>query len=88
MLLTAVQDIGRDFKNREGDLEAVNEHGTRLIEASQDELSGVSGRLKLSDLNDLWGDTLSTIAEREEKLRQGLLLAENYQVSNNAVEIW
>lgn len=88
MLLTAVQDIGRDFKNREGDLEAVNEHGTRLIEASQDELSAASGRLKLSDLNDLWGDTLSTVAEREEKLRQGLLLAENYQVSNNAVEIW
>ena len=67
--------------------------GTELIEGCKDELSGASGRLKLSDLNDLWGDTLSAITERGEKLKEGLQLAESYQVSTffqfcNSLEIW
>lgn len=60
----------------------MNSQGTELIEACKDELSGASGRLKLSDLNDLWGDTLAVVAEREEKLKEGLALAEEYQVSD------
>ena len=73
--------MGRDFKNKEGSLESVNVCGTELVESCKDELSGASGRLKLSDLNDLWGDSLSDLSGREDKLKQGLALAQNYQVS-------
>ena len=55
--------------------------GTELVGACKDELSQTSARIKLSDLNDSWGDALTTLSAREEKLRQGLGLAENYQVS-------
>ncbi len=73
--------MGRDFKNKEGSLEFVNSHGTELVEGCKNELSAASGRLRLSDLNDLWGDSLSALSDREDKLKQGLTLAENYQVS-------
>lgn len=65
----------------------MNTHGTELIEGCKDELSGASGRLKLSDLNDLWGDTLSAVTEREEKLKEGLVLADNFQVSSFHVDL-
>ena len=77
------QDVGRNFKNHEAVLESVNTLGTELVEGCKDELSGASGRLKLSDLNNLWGDVLSALSERQDKLKQGLALAENYQVSDN-----
>ena len=72
----------QDFKNKEGDLESVNSRGTELVEGCKDELSGTSGRIKLSDLNESWGDALTALSQREEKLKQGLALAENYQVNN------
>ena len=58
----------------------MNSRGTELVEGCKDELSGASGRLKLSDLNDLWGDALSALSDREDKLKEGLVLAEKYQV--------
>ena len=61
-------------------MEGVNLRGTELVEGCKDELSGASGRLKLSDLNDLWGDSLAALSKREEKLKTGLSLAEKYQV--------
>ena len=55
--------------------------GTALVNVCKDELSQTSARIKLSDLNESWGDALTTLSAREEKLRQGLALAQNYQVS-------
>lgn len=78
--MVCMQDIGRDFKNREGSLEGVNMRGTELVEGCKDELSCASGRLKLSDLNDLWGNSLADLSRREEQLKTGLSLAEKYQV--------
>ncbi len=63
-------------------MESENSLGTALTKSCKDELSAASGRLKLSDINDLWGDTLSVVSEREEKLNQGLVLADKYQVRN------
>ena len=77
------QDMGRDFKNKEVSLESVNARGTELVEGCKDDLSSASGRLKLSDLNDLWGDALSALSDREDKLKQGLALADKYQVSQH-----
>ena len=56
--------------------------GTELVGMCKDELSQTSARIKLSDLNESWGDALTTLSAREEKLREGLKLAENYQVSH------
>ena len=55
--------------------------GTELVNTCKDELSQTSARIKLSDLNESWGDALTSLSAREEKLRQGLTLAKNYQVS-------
>jgi hypothetical protein len=87
VLSPSTQDIRRDFRNQEASLESVNAQGTGLIEGCQDDLSGASGRLKLSNLNDLWGDTLSVVADREEKLKEGLVMADNYQVSGSPSEL-
>ena len=55
-------------------------HGTSLMENCGDELSAASCRLTLSDLNEAWGDAMVTLEERERKLKEGLALAEEYQV--------
>ena len=36
--------------------------------------------MKLSDLNDAWGNALSDLSAREGKLKEGIALAEKYQV--------
>lgn len=61
-------------------MEAINSQGTELIEGCKDELSCASEKIKLSDLNESWGDTLSGLSGRKEKLNEGLALAKNYQV--------
>ena len=75
------QNCQRSFKNQEPALESVDTKGTELVHMCKDELSQTSAGIKLSDLNESWGDALATLSAREEKLRQGLALAENYQVS-------
>lgn len=74
------QNRQRDFKNKEEALECVDSKGTELVNMCKDELSQTSARIKLSDLNESWGDTLNSLSTREEKLREGLTLAEKYQV--------
>jgi hypothetical protein len=59
----------------------VDAKGTELVGVCKDELSQTSARIKLSDLNESWGDALTSLSSREETLRKGLALAENYQVS-------
>ena len=54
--------------------------GTELVNRCKDELSQMSARIKLSDLNESWGDALSSLSARGDKLREGLALAEKYQV--------
>ena len=76
-----------DFKNRQEKLEAVDTKGTELIAGCKDELSRESGRIKLSDLNDLWGGTLADLSSREEKLREGQALAEEYKVRTLALNV-
>ena len=76
-----LQNCQRSFKNQEQALESVDTKGTELVNMCKDELSQTSARIKLSDLNESWGDALTSLSTREEKLRQGLELAENYQVS-------
>ena len=61
-------------------MESLNAQGTSLIESCKAELSRTSARIKLSDLNESWGDALSSLSTREEKLKEGLVLAEAYQV--------
>ena len=58
--------------------------GTALVDRCLDELSGASGRLTLSDLNESWGDTLATLVEKEKMLKEGLALAEDYQVGTGS----
>ena len=66
------QDVQSDFQNHEESLEAVNSRGTALVECCRAELSRTSCRIKVSDLNDLWGNTLSDLSTREELLRYGM----------------
>ncbi len=80
MFVFAVQNIQRDFKNKEESLESLNATGTSLIDSCKVELSASSTRIKLSDINDTWGDLLSSLDSREEKLKKSLMLAQNYQV--------
>ena len=77
-----LQNCQRSFKNQEPALESVDAKGTELVGMCKDELSQTSARIKLSNLNESWGDALTTLSAREEKLREGLKLAENYQVSH------
>ena len=58
----------------------MNAKGTELVDVCKDELSQTSARIKLSDLNESWADALATLSTREEKLKEGLALAEKYQV--------
>ena len=81
MCYFVLQNCQRSFKNQESALESVDTKGTELVSVCKDELSQTSARIKLSDLNESWGNALATLSAREEKLRQGLTLAENYQVS-------
>ena len=80
LVLPPLQDLQQDFKNREDSLESINTRGTALVDACLDELSRDSGRIKISDLNDAWGNALSQLSGREEKLKEGIALAEKYQV--------
>ena len=80
VVVVVVKHLQRDFKKQEDALQSVNTRGTNLVQDCKDELSQTSGRMKLSDLNDLWGDSLSVISEREDKLKEGLTLAEKYKV--------
>ena len=75
-----VQNIQHGFKNQEPSLESLNAIGTSLIDSCKAELSQSSARIKLSDINETWGDTLSVLTTREEKLKKGLALAETYKV--------
>ena len=75
-----LQNHQRDFKNKEEALESVDSRGTELVNMCKDELGQTSARIKLSDLNESWGDALSTLSVREEKLGEGLALAHKYQV--------
>lgn len=84
-LLSPSQALQRDFKNQEDSLESVNTKGTALVDGCQDELSRDSGRIKLSDLNDAWGNTLSDLSTREGKLKEGIALAEKYQVCEGVI---
>ena len=79
-LLPPSQALQRDFKNQEDSLESVNTKGTALVDGCKDELSRDSGRIKLSDLNDAWGNALSDLSAREGKLKKGIVLAKKYQV--------
>ena len=58
----------------------MDSHGTELVNSCKDELGQTSARIKLSDLNESWGDALSSLSTREEKLKEGLVLAQKYQV--------
>lgn len=74
------QALQQDFKNQENSLVSVNAKGTALVDGSQDELSRDSGRIKLSDLDETWRNALSDLSIREGKLKEGIALAEKYQV--------
>lgn len=76
----AIQNIQRDFKNREDSLESLDALGTSLIESCKSELSASSARIKLSDINEMWGDSLAALNGREEGLKKALVLAQTYQV--------
>ena len=58
-----------DFQNRAESLEAINSAGTELVDSCKDELSRDSGRIKLSDLNESWGNTLAELGAREDHLK-------------------
>lgn len=85
MHCSILQNYQRSFKNEEPALESVDAKGTELVNVCKDELSQTSARIKLSDLNESWGDALTELSSREEKLRKGLALAENYQVSHHSI---
>lgn len=59
----------QSFKNREEPLESLNSRGTELVDQCKDELSRDSGRIKLSDLNELWGNALADLGAREDKIK-------------------
>jgi len=80
------QDLQQDFKNKEDSLESINTKGTALVHGCLDELSRDSGRIKISDLNDAWGNALSELSGREEKLNEGIALAEKYQVLSSNLQ--
>lgn len=70
----------QQFNNQNASLESVKMLGTSLVDSCLDELTGASGRLALSDLSESWRDTMAALAERERKLKEGLALAQDYQV--------
>ena len=57
------------FKNHEESLESINARGTTLMESCKDELSRDSCAIKISDLNEVWGDALANLSAREELLK-------------------
>ena len=75
-----MQDLQRGFTNKQDMLESVNARGTSLVDVCEDQLSRESGRTKLSDLNETWGECLGTLSDREEMLKRALELAEKYEV--------
>ena len=74
----------KDFRNWEDALESINMKRAALVDGCLDELSHDSGRIKISDLNDMWGNALSELSGREEKLKEGI--AEKYQVISSNLQ--
>ena len=70
----------KDSKSWQDSLQSISMKGMVLVYGCLDELSHDSGKIKISDLNDIWGNALSDLSGREEKLKEGIALAENYQV--------
>ena len=80
------QDMERGFTNTAESLESVNARGTTLVDGCKDELTRESGRSKLAELNELWGECLAALSEREEMLKKALQLAEKYQVAASSIQ--
>ena len=76
----------KDFRNWEDSLKSTNMKVTALVDGCLDELSHDSGRTKISDRNDMWGNALSELSGREEKLKEGIALAEKYQVISSNLQ--
>jgi len=66
VLPSVLQAPQKDFRNWEDSLESTNMKGTALVDGCLDELSNDSGRTKISDRNDTWGNALSELSGREE----------------------
>ena len=79
------QDLERGFTNTAESLESVNTRGTTLVDGCKDELTRESGRSKLAELNESWGECLAALSEREEMLKKALQLAEKYQVVASSI---
>ena len=66
----------------------MNTLGTGLIDSCRDPLTKTSGRTKLSDINELWSDTMSSLDTRQEKLEQAISHATKYESLHNQFDQW
>ena len=87
-MYVCAQNSLEDFRNKQEQLESLNATGSGLVDGCHDDLSRGSGRIKLLDLNDLWGDSLSSLDTREEGLRDTLGLVKRYHGLYEGTDGW
>ena len=82
------QALQNEFQSQQQVLEKINATGTSLITGCQDQLSRDSVKESLSDLNDQWGDSLSSLDSHGERLREGMVMAESYERKEREFDGW
>eukprot|EP00731_Ephydatia_muelleri_P031615 Em0023g122a len=62
--------------------------GTSLVDACKDPLTKTSARTKLSDINELWSDTLAFLDTRQDNLEQAISHAAKYESLRDQFAQW
>ena len=62
--------------------------GTSLVDACKDPLTKTSARTKLSDINELWSDTLVFLDTRQDNLEQAISHAAKYESLRDQFAQW
>ena len=81
--------VAQALQQEPGGLPTVHQHeGVALVNGCLDKLShdSAAGRIKISHLNGTWGNALSELGGREEKLKEGIGLAGKYQVISSNLQ--
>ena len=66
----------------------MNTMGTSLVDACKDPLTKTSARTKLSDINELWSDTLAFLDTRQDNLEQAISHAAKYESLRDQFAQW
>ena len=83
-----LKDLQLEVQNKQPTLESINSTGTSLVDGCRDDLSRDSVREGLIDINEKWGNLLSGLDKKSDKLEQCLKYSEKYETQEAELESW